>query len=639
MFDTVEVRWPSHPFLWHRARLWDLHEVPGSGTCVACDTGDRSLTQPSFPVQDVRLPPPADADLTGFDPQPGELVEYEVLPTDTTPAGWAVAQVVAVSGRFWQLRWPERWGERMGEVLMPLSRLRPCVSPKGNVENLLRKEEVVVDRELLAEDTSSCFRRVESLAVGLQAQETTELLRIRKVTLEPKILAIGTVKAVQRAKILIPSMLHNHRKANNLQERSQFSCLKSPIPWNIQKCDEATKKREQALAMRSMKKLRDAWNPKEVPDSLVKDEFMMDSLHVGRLIGKGGSNIRALQNELDVKICIFDKDEKKTLGQGRHVMRLGIAPQIPRCAVAVLHDSEGAGEGEKWICSTGPRRQPDRLASAASNPKIEEDGLTDEKRIFVPGMGVQDAGSCMYLSPNLEGYGELLGKIDLQPWLGFLESFRYPSLRELFVDRLHVTTSLSSHGCLEALRSLRGTASSEAKKLMKLRALKQMKGVKEVEVNLLRARANVTFDATISTEQLAEEVECTGFDASVLTVTDLTISDAVRRVELRVEGMTCAACSGAVERALKALSGVLDVQVSLLRSKAVVRCTVDAPSADAMADEVEACGFEAKVSSENEELPEGPRPRLQPEQAKLHLHALSPEEAQGAQEARLKMQQ
>ena len=40
-----------------------------------------------------------------------------------------------------------------------------------------------------------------------------------------------------KAKILIPSMLHNHRKANNLQERSQFSCLKSPIPWNIQKCD------------------------------------------------------------------------------------------------------------------------------------------------------------------------------------------------------------------------------------------------------------------------------------------------------------------------------------------------------------------------------------------------------------------
>lgn len=42
---------------------------------------------------------------------------------------------------------------------------------------------------------------------------------------------------------------------------------------------------------------------------------------------------------------------------------------------------------------------------------------------------------------------------------------------------------------------------------------------------------------------------------------------------------------------------------------------------------------------EIQELPEGPRPRLQPEQAKLHLHALSPEEAQGAQEARLKMQQ
>ncbi|CAK9045729.1 Fragile X mental retardation syndrome-related protein 2 [Durusdinium trenchii] len=431
-------------------------------------------------------------------------VEYEVLPTDTTPAGWAVAQVVAVSGRFWQLRWPERWGERMGEVLMPLSRLRPCVSPKGNVENLLRKEEVVVDRELLAEDTSSCFRRVESLAVGLQAQETTELLRIRKVTLEPKILAIGTVKAVQRAKILIPSMLHNHRKANNLQE--------------------ATKKREQALAMRSMKKLRDAWNPKEVPDSLVKDEFMMDSLHVGRLIGKGGSNIRALQNELDVKICIFDKDEKKksivVLGPDKDKVfevrknsqilrqRRKLDPEMKKwvtsritllemiqkmCGLNSIH-LEGQNislTGTKEACEQGlkfldaqlqyfmilkawlghsvvivlPEMQPwaslelEKVKNGYAQ-RAQDDNQIVWPPIFVPGMGVQDAGSCMYLSPNLEGYGELLGKIDLQPW--------YPSLRELFVDRLHVTTSLSSHGCLEALRSLRGTASSEAKKLMKL---------------------------------------------------------------------------------------------------------------------------------------------------------------------------
>lgn len=32
-------------------------------------------------------------------------------------------------------------------------------------------------------------------------------------------------------------------------------------------------------------------------------------------------------------------------------------------------------------------------------------------RIFVPGMGVQDAGSCMYLSPNLEGW-----QLSLEAW-------------------------------------------------------------------------------------------------------------------------------------------------------------------------------------------------------------------------------
>ena len=39
-----------------------------------------------------------------------------------------------------------------------------------------------------------------------------------------------------------------------------------------------------------------------------------------------------------------------------------------------------------------------------------------------------------------------------------------------------------------------------------------------------------------------------------------------RRIELSVEGMTCAACSGAVERALRnAHSGVLDVQALAAR--------------------------------------------------------------------------
>ena len=40
-------------------------------------------------------------------------------------------------------------------------------------------------------------------------------------------------------------------------------------------------------------------------------------------------------------------------------------------------------------------------------------------------------------------------------------------------------------------------------------------------------------------------------------------------------------------------------QVSLLRSKAVIRCTKEAPAAESFAEEVEDCGFEAKVISDS----------------------------------------
>ena len=80
-----------------------------------------------------------------------------------------------------------------------------------------------------------------------------------------------------------------------------------------------------------------------------------------------------------------------------------------------------------------------------------------------------------------------------------------------------------------------------------------------MEVNLLRARARVSFDELLSTaEGLREEVDLIGFDAKVLSVSSTT---RLQRVELSVLGMTCAACSGAVERALSKLEGVLEVQV------------------------------------------------------------------------------
>lgn len=44
----------------------------------------------------------------------------------------------------------------------------------------------------------------------------------------------------------------------------------------------------------------------------------------------------------------------------------------------------------------------------------------------------------------------------------------------------------------------------------------------------------------------------------------------MRRVQVRVTGMTCAACSNSVEEALRGVDGVLRASVALLQSKADV---------------------------------------------------------------------
>lgn len=44
----------------------------------------------------------------------------------------------------------------------------------------------------------------------------------------------------------------------------------------------------------------------------------------------------------------------------------------------------------------------------------------------------------------------------------------------------------------------------------------------------------------------------------------------LKRIQVRVTGMTCAACSNSVEAALKSMDGVLNASVALLQNKADV---------------------------------------------------------------------
>jgi copper chaperone CopZ len=57
----------------------------------------------------------------------------------------------------------------------------------------------------------------------------------------------------------------------------------------------------------------------------------------------------------------------------------------------------------------------------------------------------------------------------------------------------------------------------------------------------------------------------------VLTLGVITASAFTKTVTIKVDGMKCAKCSGAVSKALKATEGVEDVQVSHDKGEAVIK--------------------------------------------------------------------
>ncbi|WP_299821634.1 heavy metal translocating P-type ATPase [uncultured Jannaschia sp.] len=93
------------------------------------------------------------------------------------------------------------------------------------------------------------------------------------------------------------------------------------------------------------------------------------------------------------------------------------------------------------------------------------------------------------------------------------------------------------------------------------RTLQAVPGVVEASVNLATERATV--HGTADRAALARAVEAAGYAVPAATV------------ELAVEGMSCASCTGRVERALAAVPGVTEASVNLATERATVRGTAD----------------------------------------------------------------
>ena len=114
------------------------------------------------------------------------------------------------------------------------------------------------------------------------------------------------------------------------------------------------------------------------------------------------------------------------------------------------------------------------------------------------------------------------------------------------------------------------------------RALKAVPGVSAATVNLGTEQADIDFANGVDVGTLARAVEDAGYG---VTKSEITLS---------VTGMTCAACVGHVERALKGVPGVLDASVNLGTESA--RITAVGVEASDLVAVVEGAGYGAAIS-------------------------------------------
>jgi Cu+-exporting ATPase len=149
--------------------------------------------------------------------------------------------------------------------------------------------------------------------------------------------------------------------------------------------------------------------------------------------------------------------------------------------------------------------------------------------------------------------------------------------------------------------------------------LKDVAGVKTMSVSLLSERAVVEHDQSIiSAEQVAEVIEDRGFDATILHSklqgppgtsvigcgTSTASTQQAFTTTVAIEGMTCGACTSAVESAFKDLEGLVSFNISLLAERAVIVHEPSNLSIEKIVEAIEDAGFDAKIiSSQSEALP------------------------------------
>ena len=137
---------------------------------------------------------------------------------------------------------------------------------------------------------------------------------------------------------------------------------------------------------------------------------------------------------------------------------------------------------------------------------------------------------------------------------------------------------------------------------------KDVPGVASFSISLLSERAVVKHDPLLlSPAQIAEIIEDRGFGAEVVDTVKSASEAQNKKLEeprsniamttVAIEGMTCGACTSAVQGGFKDVDGVLKFDISLLAERAVITHDVTKITAEQIAETIEDRGFDASVLS------------------------------------------
>jgi len=115
------------------------------------------------------------------------------------------------------------------------------------------------------------------------------------------------------------------------------------------------------------------------------------------------------------------------------------------------------------------------------------------------------------------------------------------------------------------------------------KGLKKADGVSEAQVNFAAEKAYITFNPNQSSrEKLVEVVKNTGYG----------VKEEKEKLSFEIDGMTCASCSAAVEKALNKSEGVYEANVNIATEKGTVEYNPEILSKNDFREIVKNSGYE-----------------------------------------------